>query len=504
MTDIRRFQKILIANRGEIALRIQRAIRELNMQSVAIFAPSDRLAPFVLHADEAYLLEGTTPAETYLDFRKIIDIALKSGVDAIHPGYGFLSENAEFAEAVIAVGIAFIGPSPDVLRKLGSKTSARELAQAANLPIVPGTIEPVSDPAIAATTGKEIGFPLLIKAAGGGGGKGMRIVSTPEELQNSLERASSEALKAFADSRVYLERYLVDPRHIEIQILADNYGTVLHFGERECSIQRRHQKVIEECPSNVLTSELRQAMGDAAVRIASLCSYTGAGTVEFLLDASGNFYFLEVNTRIQVEHPVTEMVYGIDLVRAQIRIAEGERLSLTQKDIHPVGHAIECRICAEDPDNGFLPSIGHISAYQPAEGPGIRNDSGLSTEMDVTPLYDPLLAKLIAWDKDRDACIAKMMRALEDYHIAGVKTTIPFCLWALQQPQFVSGTYDINFITKFFKGSIVEPSADELSAAGIAADVSELEPPTAGMTGKVSAGMSAARWKQRSGGWKNR
>ena len=504
MTDTRKFQKILIANRGEIALRIERAVRELKIQSVAVFAPSDRLAPFVLHADEAYLLEGTTPAETYLNVRKLIDIALKSGVDAIHPGYGFLSENAEFAEAVIAAGIAFIGSDPDVLRKLGSKTSARELALASNLPIVPGTIEPVSDPAIAAATGKQIGFPLLIKAAGGGGGKGMRIVYKPEELQNSLERASSEALKSFADSRVYLEKYLVDPRHIEIQILADNYGTVLHFGERECSIQRRHQKVIEECPSSVLTPELRQTMGDAAVRIVSLCSYTGAGTVEFLLDASGSFYFLEVNTRIQVEHPVTEMVYGIDLVKAQIRIAEGERLSLTQKEIHPVGHAIECRICAEDPDNGFLPSTGHVSAYQPAEGPGIRNDSGISGEMDVTPLYDPLLAKLIAWDNNREACISKMMRALEDYHIAGIKTTIPFCLWALQQPQFVSGTYDINFIAKFFKGITLKPSADELSAAGIAADILELEQSTPGSVGMFSTGANASKWKQRSGGWKSR
>jgi acetyl/propionyl-CoA carboxylase alpha subunit len=474
------------------------------MQSVAVFAPSDRLAQFVLHADEAYLLDGTTPTETYLDSRKIIEIALTCGVDAIHPGYGFLSENAEFAEAVIAAGITFIGPSPDVLRKLGSKTSARELAQAANLAIVPGTIKPVSNPAIAATTAAQIGFPILIKAAGGGGGKGMRIVSTPEELQNSLERASSEALKSFVDGRVYLEKYLVDPRHIEIQILADNYGTVLHFGERECSIQRRHQKVIEECPSSVLTPKLRQAMGGAAVRIASLCSYTGAGTVEFLLDADGEFYFLEVNTRIQVEHPITEMVYGFDLVKAQIRIAEGEKLSIAQKDIYPQGHAIECRICAEDPDNGFLPSTGHITAYQPAEGPGIRNDSGISVEMEVTPLYDPLLAKLIAWDKDRDACTSKMVRALEDYHIAGVKTTIPFCLWALQQPQFASGTYDVNFIAKFFRESTIEPSVDELSAAGIAADVLELEQPTTGIIGRAFTGANASKWKQRSGGWKNR
>lgn len=498
-----KIRKILIANRGEIALRIQRAVRELGMQSVAVFASNDRLAPFVIHSDEAYLLDGVSTADTYLNIPRILSIAVESGVDAIHPGYGFLSENAEFAEAVAAAGLTFIGPRPDILRQLGSKTSARELAGRANIPIVPGTVEPITDIQAAKAIAASIGFPILIKASGGGGGKGMRVASSPEEFENLVERASSEALKSFADARVYIEKFLIDPRHIEIQILADSADNVLHFGERECSIQRRHQKLIEECPSAILEPQLRQQMGEAAVRIARQCSYTGVGTVEFLLDKELNFYFLEVNTRIQVEHPITEMVYGIDLVKWQIEIAGGKTIPFTQDSIKPVGHAIECRICAEDPENGFLPSTGDVLSYVPSEGPGIRNDSGITVGTKVTSSYDPLLAKLIAWDVDRTSAIARMTRALEDYHVAGVKTTIPFCLWTLAQPAFVGGSYDINFIQKFFKPSKSDPTDRTLSAAGIALALLEDSLHPSAVTDS-NAAPTSSHWKNGPEGWRRR
>lgn len=447
---MKKIKKILIANRGEIAVRILRTARELGIETVAIFSDPDRTSSHVILCDEAYSLNGITSAETYLNVQKILAIAKNAGVDAIHPGYGFLSEKEHFAQAVIDAGIKYIGPNPKTIATLGDKTTARELLHSHSIPIVPGTTKPIKDLKEAVTIAASIGYPVLIKASGGGGGKGMRKVNNESELSHAIDRAENEALKAFGDSRIYIEKFIENPKHIEIQILADMHGNMIHFGERECSIQRRHQKVIEEAPSPALSPELRDRMGKTALSICAISGYVNAGTVEFLLDQHHNYYFLEVNTRIQVEHPVTEMVYGVDIVKEQIRIAEGEPLSYTQKDVRITGHAIEARIYAEETDNNFLPSTGTITHFLPSEGPGIRHDSGTRVGSVITPHYDPMIAKLIVHAPTRKEAIAKMARALGEYLINGVKTTIPFCQLVIHHSDFVKGTYDINFVEKNF------------------------------------------------------
>lgn len=460
-------KKILIANRGEIAVRIHRSAKEMGISTVAVFSDPDRTAPHVLLCDEAYPLHGITSTETYLRIDKLLEIAKNANVDAIHPGYGFLSEKESFARSVTEAGFIFIGPRAETIELLGSKTSARELLSGKNIPIVPGSVKPINNLDEAIEVASSIGFPVLIKASGGGGGKGMRLVYSAGELENSIERAQNEAEKAFSDNRVYIEKYIVNPKHIEIQILADNHGNVIHLGERECSVQRRHQKVVEECPSTAVTPELRSAMGLAAVEIAKAAGYVNAGTMEFLVDADKNFYFLEVNTRVQVEHPITEMVYGIDIIKEQIRIAEGENLSLSQEDVKINGHAIEARIYAEEYDNNFLPSTGTITHYQPSEGLGVRNDSGIRTGSEITMHYDPMIAKLVAHGRNRTEAIEKMKRALREYKINGVKTTIPFCEIVLSHPEFINGTYDINFVAKHFLVS--DPLLEKEESIAIAA-----------------------------------
>lgn len=444
------FKKILIANRGEIALRLSRAARDLGIEAVAIFHDVDKGMPFVHFADYAYRLEAETPKAAYLDINQIIEIAKKSGAEAIHPGYGFLSENANFSSAVSEAGLKFIGPNPYAIEVMGSKTKARELMAAAGVPIVPGTKEKITDMQHAYEIAEEVGYPVLLKASAGGGGKGMRKVTVMEELQSSFEGAQREALKAFGDDSVYIEKYIENPKHIEIQIIGDEYGNYAHLGERDCSIQRRHQKVIEEAPSSVLTEELRHQMGKVAIDAAKACDYVNAGTIEFLLDKNMNFYFLEMNTRLQVEHPVTEMVTTIDLAKEQIRIAAGEKLSFTQEDIQWKGHAIECRIYAEDPFNNFLPDIGIINYLSEPAGRGVRVDSGVENGSEISIHFDPMLAKLIVLGKNRTEAINRMKRALKNYRVKGLKTSIPFELAVMDSPEFIAGTYDTGFIEHNF------------------------------------------------------
>jgi acetyl-CoA carboxylase, biotin carboxylase subunit len=463
---MKKIKKILIANRGEIAVRIHRSAKELNITTVAIFSDIDRCAPHVLLCDEAYPLNGMTIKETYLNIDKILEIARLAKVDAIHPGYGFLSEKSNFAKAIESAGIIFIGPRFETIELLGSKTGARALLKNENLPIVPGNVSPLLNIHEANTIAEAIGYPVLIKAVGGGGGKGMRKVENSTELRTSFEQAKNEAQHSFSDDRIYIEKYILNPKHIEVQIIADSYGNVVHLGERECSIQRRHQKIIEECPSPSIDDNLRVKIGEVAVDIAKASKFQNAGTVEFLMDSEKKFYFLEINTRIQVEHPVTELVYGIDIVKEQIRIAEGGKLSVIQENVKKIGHAIECRIYAEEYYNNFSPSTGTITHYQPSEGIGIRNDSGIRLGTDVTPFYDPLLAKLISHGQTRNEAISRMERALLEYKINGVTTTIPFCHSVLQHKEFINGTYTIKFLEDHYKNLPKELNGDELKVIG--------------------------------------
>ncbi len=445
-----KLNKILIANRGEIAIRVIRACRDAGITSVGIFSDCDRTALHTRMADEVYHVGPSPSRESYLRGDKIIDIARKCGAQAIHPGYGFLAENAEFAKACEAAGIIFIGPKAETISLLGDKLEARKLAVKAGLPVVPGAEFEKIEPAAIKLTAKKIGFPVLIKAAAGGGGKGMRVVNDEAALTEAVESASREAKAAFGDGRVFLEKYLQEPRHIEIQIFADRHGHAIHLGERECSIQRRHQKVIEESPSPVMTPELREKMGRAAVSIVMASGYIGAGTVEFLVDKELNFYFLEVNTRLQVEHPVTEAVTGVDLVREQFRVAEGENLSIKQEDIRPRGHAIECRIYAEDPHDNFMPSIGRINQYRVPTGPGVRVDSGVVAGSEIPLYYDPIIAKMIVWGETRAQAIERTVRALEEYRVAGVHTTIGFAVAVMRNGAFQEGRYATDFIDREF------------------------------------------------------
>ena len=432
------FEVVLVANRGEIAIRVMRTLREMGIRSVAVYSEADRDALFVQFADEAYSLGPGPAADTYLNIPKILEVAASSGAQAVHPGYGFLAENAPFARACEEAGITFIGPPADAIDAMGSKTAARALMDAAGVPIVPGVTEGVADVAEATGIAEQIGYPIAVKAAAGGGGKGFRVALTPDDLEGAFEGARRESEKFFADSTVYLERYLPDPRHVEIQILADGHGTTLWLGERDCSVQRRHQKLVEETPSPIVSDDLRQRMGAASVRAAEAVGYRSAGTLEYLVSGE-EFFFLEMNTRIQVEHTVTEMVTGLDLIREQVRIAAGQAIGLSQDDIRPRGHAFECRFNAEDAERRFLPTPGPITAYREPSGPGVRTDSGVQAGSVISDMYDPMVAKLITWDVDRESARKRMLRALEEYVVEGPTTLIPFHIWLLNQQEFIDG-----------------------------------------------------------------
>ena len=440
------FTKVLVANRGEIAVRVQQTLRAMGISTVAVYSDVDTTAPHAAISGEAYPLHGNSAEETYLDIDKLLSIARMSGAQAIHPGYGFLSENPRFARACQEEGIVFIGPSPNSMEIMGDKVASKELAQSAGVPVIPSS--PVCDGASAELAGfvEEVGFPLLVKAAAGGGGRGMRLVMESEQLPRAMDAATREALAAFGDGRVFLERYIPSPRHVEFQVLADVQGQIIHLLERECSIQRRHQKIIEETPSPALTPSLRRAMGDAATAIARAAGYVNAGTVEFLLDPGGEFYFLEMNTRLQVEHPITEAVTGVDLVEWQLRVAAGQSLSMSQEDITAHGHAVECRIYAEDPYDDFLPSSGTLRYWRPPSGPGLRLDSGFMEGQEVSPFYDPMLAKLVAWGLDRSRSLSRMEDALHRFAVLGVVTNIPFMREIVAHNEFKDGGYDTGFI----------------------------------------------------------
>ena len=444
------FKKILIANRGEIAVRVMRTCREMGIATVAVYSDADRTALHVQNADECVYLGPSEPLESYLNMERILEAARQTGAEAIHPGYGFLAENPVFAERCQKAGFIFIGPPAKVIRDLGDKTISRTIMKKGSVPVIPGMMETTEDFSVIQKKADAIGYPVLVKAAAGGGGKGMRVVPGPEELKEACESAQSEALKAFGNPAIYLEKYLVRPRHVEIQVLADQFGNTIHLAERECSIQRRHQKIIEETPSPALTPELREAMGKAAVAAARAAGYVNAGTVEFLLDERGHFYFLEVNTRLQVEHPITEMVTGLDLVREQILIAAGQALPYSQDQIKTRGHALECRIYAEDPESAFMPSPGKILFLKEPEGPGIRVDSGIYGGFTVPIAYDPILSKLVAFAEDRERAIARMIRALSEYVILGLKTPIPFLLDVMKSPAFKSGKTHTWFLDDEF------------------------------------------------------
>ncbi len=456
----RPIRRILIANRGEIAVRIVRACRELGITAIAIYSDLDRTAFHVRRADEAYALGGSALGDTYLDGEKIVAMARRVRADAIHPGYGFLSENAAFAAKVEQAGMRFIGPTAEAIRKLGDKMEARSRARALGIPTVPGTQDALRDATHAARVSEETGYPVLLKAAAGGGGRGMRIVRSTAEMESAFSAAQSEAAKAFGDGRLYLERLIAHPRHVEIQILADGAGRTVFLGERECSIQRRHQKLIEESPSPAIDDVTRRQMGEAAVALATDAGYRNAGTVEFILDPQGKFYLLEVNTRLQVEHPVTEVVTGIDLVAWQIRIASGSPLRFTQDDIRPRGHAIECRINAEDPENNFMPDTGVLERYVPPEGPRVRVESGYRPGDRVQMNYDALLAKVISWGETRADAIAAMKRALAEFHVGGIQTTIPFAQFVLSHPAFVKGAYHTGFVEEHFRPKAVDGNGE--------------------------------------------
>src|SRR5713226_5473243 len=469
------FKKILIANRGEIAVRIIRACRELGIQSVAVFSDADRKSLHVRLANEAYAIGPAPSRESYLRIDKLMDVARRVGCDAVHPGYGFLAENAALPRACIDAGVTFIGPPADAMEALGSKTAARHLARCADVPTVPGTNDPIEKPGEAQALAQSMGYPILLKAVAGGGGKGMRLVYSDAEFESAYRDASSEAMNAFGDAQLYLEKYLERPRHIEIQIFADAHGRIVSLGERECSVQRRHQKVIEEAPSPIITPDLRKKMGDAAVRLARAGGYVNAGTVEFLVDANLNFYFLEVNTRLQVEHPVTEQVTGLDLVKLQIAIAAGHRLPFAWESITPRGHAMEVRLYAEDPDNNFFPSPGKIISRQVPSGPGIRLDDGVYEGWTVPNDYDPLLGKLIAWGNSREETISRLRRALEEYTVTGIKTNVGLFRRILGEPDFLRGEIHTKWLDELLhRPRSAATSADENQPGSSASDAAAI------------------------------
>ena len=502
MTDspvsTRPIQTVLVANRGEIAVRILRTCHDRGLDTVAVYSTPDRAAPHVRLADEAYHIGPAPAADSYLDQETILEVAERSGADAIHPGYGFLSENAFFAEACADAGVHFIGPPPGAIRKMGDKTAARRLMEGAGVPMAPGTTDAVADAEEGAAIAEDIGYPVLIKAAAGGGGKGMRIVDAPDNFAAAMDRAQGEAQSSFGDDRVFIEKYIEQPRHIEFQILADHHGNTVHLFERECSIQRRHQKVIEEAPSSVLTPEVRREMGAAAVAAAESCGYVNAGTVEFLVDKDLNYYFMEMNTRLQVEHPVTEWVTGVDLVAEQLRVAQGEELDYTTDDLSINGHAIESRIYAEDPASNFLPDPGPLKRHAAPSGFGVRVDAGVEEGGEVLIHYDPMISKLTTWGRDREAALDRMVRALDEYEVAGMATTIPFCRFAMQHEGFRAGDFTTHFVDEEFDPEMLQvddPQRDELAALAATLyyrQTQEEEAPTI-----TSGGDGLSPWRRR-------
>lgn len=498
---MRKINKLLVANRGEISLRIMRTANEMGIKTVAVYSEADRNAPHVKFADEAVCLGPPPSNQSYLLADKIIDACKSLNVDAVHPGYGFLSENATFAKKVTDAGIIFVGPSPESIEVMGSKLAAKNAVAKYGIPMVPGTEEAITDIQAAKLKAEEIGYPILIKASAGGGGKGMRIVKYEAEFEEQMQRAISEALSAFGDGAVFIEKYITSPRHIEIQVLGDVHGNIVYLFERECSVQRRHQKVIEEAPSAVVSPEMRKAMGEAAVQVARACNYYGAGTVEFIVDENLNFYFLEMNTRLQVEHPVTEMITGKDLVKEQILIAEGRPLSFKQGDLIINGHALEIRVYAEDPKNNFLPDIGNLMTYIRPQGPGIRVDDGFEQGMDIPIFYDPMIAKLITHDETREKSIQRMIRAIDDYQITGIETTLGFCRFVLEHEAFTSGNFDTKFVEKYFSPEKLEVQWDEEELAlmaSLAVDIFEKEKTNLKrVTGQNRNGMPRTNWKNR-------
>jgi acetyl-CoA carboxylase biotin carboxylase subunit len=490
-------QKILVANRGEIALRVMRTAKEMGIATVAVFSEADRSMPFVRFADEAICIGPAASSQSYLRIDKILEAAKLTGADAIHPGYGFLSENAAFSQAVTDAGLIFIGPSAHSINMMGNKISAKQAAKKFGVPMVPGTEDPIEDAATAIRIAKEVGFPVLIKAAAGGGGKGMRVVEKESDLEEQMHMAQSEALSAFGDGDVFIERYVGAPKHIEIQLLGDQHGNYVYLFERECSIQRRHQKLIEEAPSSCLTPDIRKAMGECAVAVARACNYYGAGTVEFLVDENLDFYFLEMNTRLQVEHCVTEMITGVDLVKEQINVARGQKLPFAQEDLKIQGHAIELRVCAEDPLNNFLPDTGKLELYQPPKGPGVRVDDGYEQGQDIPIFYDPMIAKLVAYGATRDESIDRLCRAIDEYYINGIQTTLQFGKWAVRTEPFRKGDFDTKFIEKYYKPEYLQQSTPDGAevAALLGALIWEKEKKPAVATSAANGAVS--NWKLR-------
>ncbi|HEU4335534.1 MAG TPA: biotin carboxylase N-terminal domain-containing protein [Candidatus Eisenbacteria bacterium] len=497
-------RRVLIANRGEIAIRVCRTLREMEIESVAVYSEPDRSAPHVYAADQAYLLGPAAAPQSYLNAAKILEVARASGADAIHPGYGFLAESADFAQQVLDAGLVWIGPHPEASRAVGDKVSARALAIRAGVPVLPGTPGPVSDPAELRKAAEAIGYPVVLKAAAGGGGKGMRRVNAPGEFESAVRLAQGEARGAFGDDRLYLERWVERPRHIEVQVLADERGNVLALGERDCSVQRRHQKVIEETPSPALDHPKRRELWELAVKVARAGKYTNAGTAEFLMDAQGRFYFLEMNARLQVEHPVTEMVLGMDLVREQIRVARGEPLDITQVEVKPSGAALEFRIYAEDPDAGWLPQAGTLRRLVLPDGPYVRCDFGVRSGGEIPVHYDPMIGKIIVWGRTRDEAVARARRAIHETVIEGARTTLSFHRWILDQPEFATGNYDTAYLSRHFRAAVPpDPEAEEREAAILAAvfAAAERSAPAAGGAGAAGAGLAAgpaepaSRWR---------
>ncbi|SNS69350.1 propionyl-CoA carboxylase alpha chain [Ekhidna lutea] len=490
-------KKILVANRGEIAIRVMRSAKELGIKTVAVYSDADKLLPHASYADEAVNIGPAAASESYLVQDKIIDACKQTGADAIHPGYGFLSENASFAERVEKEGLIFIGPSPEAIRIMGDKLTSKQTVQKFNVPLVPGMDEPINDVPKAKKVANDIGYPVMIKASAGGGGKGMRIVNDPKDFEEQMDRAMSEARNSFGNDEVFIEKFISSPKHIEVQILGDQHGNIIHLFERECSIQRRHQKVIEEAPSALLTEERRKQIGEAAVNVAKSCSYFGAGTVEFIADENMDFYFLEMNTRLQVEHPVTELITGIDLVKEQIAIANGKELSFKQEDLSINGHSLEVRVYAEDPENNFLPDTGKLKTYIRPQGAGIRVDDGYEQGQDVSIYYDPMIAKLITYGKDRTEAIDRMRRAIAEYQITGVKTTLPFCDFVLGHKEFVDGSFTTKFVESHYDPEILkkQPTSEVAEVAALVAN--EIAYKSAKKAIPQSNRQTKSKWKER-------
>ncbi len=493
-------KKILVANRGEIAIRVMRTAREMGIGTVAVYSDADRTALHVRYADEAVHLGPPPSGQSYLLGDKIIQSALDCGADAIHPGYGFLSENAAFSRKVQDAGLIFIGPDPESIEVMGSKIEAKQAVKDFGIPMVPGTDHAIADPEEAKAVAKAAGYPVLIKASAGGGGKGMRVVNSEDEIEEQMQRAMSEAQSAFGDSSVFIEKFVTSPRHIEVQIMADRHGNVIYLFERECSIQRRHQKLVEEAPSAVVSPAMRKAMGESAVMVAKACNYVGAGTVEFLVDADLNYYFLEMNTRLQVEHPVTEFITGLDLVKMQIEVAQGDVLKVRQEDLNIHGHAIELRVTAEDPLNNFLPDVGKLITYQRPQGPGVRVDDAYEEGMEIPIYYDPLLSKLIVYAATRELACKRMIRAIEEYHISGVATTLPFGTFVMQHEAFLSGQFDTKFIENYYHPDQLKfENADAMKIAAIAAAAIGVDSSTsvAPAVANTTGNGSTSNWKLR-------